>query len=78
MSQEQEISCCIRCGRDTKNKSGVCARCNGFKRLFASDEAKGRKARPSVIIGGSPIDDEIERDATGDEAYHGGSCRDDI
>ena len=42
--RHSDIVCCARCGRDTRARSGVCAQCAG--RHLATDEYRGRKARP--------------------------------
>ena len=76
MASSPKVSC-SRCGRDTRSKSAICAKCMGG----GADEQRGRKARSSQVLGGSPIeyvDPEDSGDISGSQDYHGDSIRDDI
>jgi hypothetical protein len=62
MKEEQELRCCLYCGRDTRSKSQICYRCvsgnnylysvNGIRKRFFNNnnsqinETKGRKVLP--------------------------------
>ena len=73
------VTSCIGCGRDTSAKDEICSRCRGKSHTFG-DEEKGRKARSSQVIGGSPIPEFDEEDdvSVGDIQFHGQTLRDDI
>ena len=62
---------CLTCGRDTRAKSGVCFRCYGKGGHKAGHEdQRGRPARSTQVIGGSPIEDRDDDDDS-DSRYHG-------
>lgn len=71
----RKLRCCDRCGRDT---TGVlCVECAGLPNY---SEQRGRRARSTKILGGSPLKDchdEHERQSAAMK-YHGETYRDDI
>lgn len=76
-----ELMNCLQCGRDTRAKNGICARCLGGERSsLKGEEQKGRKARSASVLGGTAIRDTEPADDVEqtDRQYHGGSPRDDI
>jgi len=76
--KKNDVVCCALCGRDTANQSMVCTYCYGNR---TGEEMRGRKARPSRTLGGTPLIEafeEGESEPTAAEAYHGGSIRDDL
>jgi hypothetical protein len=68
MSDSAGISNCIRCGRDTQSKDGVCGPCltgrPSYVRLHG--EMRGRTAR-----GHETVEDLQDDDETSDTRYHG-------
>jgi hypothetical protein len=67
------LVCCTLCGRDTRSKAAVCARCGGGRTF--SDE-RGRKGRNAKEMTHDPFR-EAPASETGRD-YQGGSIRDDI
>lgn len=54
-----EIVCCVSCGRDTKNQSGICSECKPKSRTFRThSENQDRKFMPFNNGGGSGVLDE--------------------
>ena len=77
MAKSGDKVCCRQCGRDTTNKTEICSKCYGY----GETEQRGRKIRDTKAIAGTPIEDVYESnwyEPTSDEAYHGGSIRDDL
>jgi hypothetical protein len=77
---DDHTATCINCGRETQAENGLCPRCSRHGRSFMPSEHRGRTARRSDVLGGSPIwdsepDNEIEEMY---RRYHGESPRDDI
>ena len=64
----QELSNCIRCGRDTRNKCGICSACLTGRPSYVRKcgELRGRNAR------GMECAEDFEGDEeSGDTRYHG-------
>lgn len=64
-----DLVCCIYCGRDTKNKCGICGLCLSGRRSFARRGAseKGRKSRHYKEY---DYDEEPDEE-TSDTRFHG-------
>lgn len=69
-NQRRELVCCERCGRDTRSRDGICARCRGIEHPHASREYKGRESRPVPDDLGELEDDYSEE--SGPDDVHGG------
>lgn len=81
MPKKGEVVNCRGCGRDTRAIGGYCGKCRGRSDNTYHDEERGRKARSTQIIGGTPIEDVDPEDSglpASFESYHGSSIRDDI
>lgn len=63
-----DYRCCDHCGRDTKNKCGLCSQCLSGKPSYVRfmGEQKGRKSRYMKAV-----DDEEAEVETSDSRYHG-------
>lgn len=78
MRGDGELVCCTLCGRDTRNKTQICSRCYGH---VQGDEMRDRKQRDTKALAGTSIEDtdgNARYDRNPNDAYHGGSVRDDI
>lgn len=73
MSKDSEIYCCVRCGRDTKAKNGICAFCSGKTIKTKVGDMRGVKCRATDFL---TLDEEPEEE-TSMSRYHGDNIRDD-
>ena len=69
------MKCCLGCGRDTGGD--YCYRCVGSGHQIVQKRKPGESRAPCVLSATALFDDNLDRDSTSSERYHG-NTRDDI
>ena len=69
MSASDDLRCCVRCGRDTANKGGICGQCLSGRPSFVREKGLSVKRCRNLI--GTFKDEKADEPDSSDARYHG-------